>query len=385
MASNTSQSYRPSLYAAAIITYILATAAVFLRFTARRLTHQRVWYDDWLVVVAWLAVTGFFIDSFFLTQNQNTGIDLGLGVHYEVLKTSYQKILRDTFLNLFVEEIFYSTGSAFMKLSLLAFYWRIFNVPSIRRPLKILVVAVIAWLLARYIAIILHCIPPSAYWDKSIKDATCGVDDRRFFMGTNTVNFILDLITLVLPMPYVHRLQVRRSQKLVVFGMFALGGFIVAVSIILLVVCYKLDNTSPDITWTISPVVLWAGTEINLGVVTACLPSLRPIFLLITKGRVKPDHPKASHHHFHNPSTFKSKAIATFGSRSCNAKPFAAAGTEDDRRPFSIIEEDKNVGGKGYNAIGSASGDSNIHLNALQPPLDRVMVREDIYVKYSDV
>lgn len=36
-----------------------------------------------------------------------------------------------------------------MKLSLLAFYWRIFNIASIRWPIRILIVAVIAWLFAR--------------------------------------------------------------------------------------------------------------------------------------------------------------------------------------------------------------------------------------------
>lgn len=76
----------------------------------------------------------------------------------------------------------------------------------------------------QYIAIILHCIPVSAYWDKTITNATCGVNDRLFFMGTNTVNFILDLIVLVLPLPYIQKLQVQRSQKLVVLGMFTLGG-----------------------------------------------------------------------------------------------------------------------------------------------------------------
>ena len=79
-------------------------------------------------------------------------------------------------------------------------------------------------LLDQYIAIVLHCIPVSAYWNKSIENATCGVNDRLFFMGTNTVNFAMDLVVLILPMPYIQKLQVKRSQKLVVFGMFTLGG-----------------------------------------------------------------------------------------------------------------------------------------------------------------
>jgi hypothetical protein len=47
-----SQSYRPSLYAAALITYAVTVSAVILRFTARRFTHLRLWYDDWQAVVA---------------------------------------------------------------------------------------------------------------------------------------------------------------------------------------------------------------------------------------------------------------------------------------------------------------------------------------------
>lgn len=38
---------------------------------------------------------------------------------------------------------------AFVKLSILAFYWRIFNIPSIKLPIKIVAVAVVCWLFAR--------------------------------------------------------------------------------------------------------------------------------------------------------------------------------------------------------------------------------------------
>lgn len=51
---NLSDTYQPSIYAAAIITYMVATSAVILRFVARRLTNMKLWYDDWLVVVAWV-------------------------------------------------------------------------------------------------------------------------------------------------------------------------------------------------------------------------------------------------------------------------------------------------------------------------------------------
>ena len=154
---------------------------------------------------------------------------------------------------------------------------------------------------------------------------------------------------------------------------------------ILLVVCYRLDNTSLDVTWTISPIVLWAGTEINLGVVSACLPSLRPIFTLITKGSVRPSQTK-SLPQFNDSSTLRRKTTGTFGSRSRAVKPFSGIEAEKQYHPFSIIHDDKKkILDKGYNAEDQVNSDPNLELEELQPPQDKVMVREDICVNYSNV
>ena len=123
--------------------------------------------------------------------------------------------------------------------------------------------------------------------------------------------------------------------------------------------------------------MLWAGTEINLGVVTACLPSLRPIFLLITKGSAQPETKESRH--LNNSSALKSKAVATFGSKGRNAKSYTGMDVDDEHRPFSIIRDDKNSGEGGQN------DHTNVPLEEIQPPQDRVMVREDIYVNYSNV
>lgn len=43
---------QPHLYAAVIITPIIAIIAVSLRFLAQRLVHASMWIDDWLTLVA---------------------------------------------------------------------------------------------------------------------------------------------------------------------------------------------------------------------------------------------------------------------------------------------------------------------------------------------
>ncbi|KAL8792315.1 MAG: hypothetical protein Q9195_005106 [Heterodermia aff. obscurata] len=206
---------------------------------------------------------------------------------------------------------------------------------------------------------LLACSP--AYWDKSIKNATCGVNDRQWFMGTVTANFTLDLAVLILPMLYIKKLQVERSKKLMVAGMFTFGGFVVAISIILLVVCSKLNSASPDVSWTVSPIVVWAGTEINLSVVTSCLPSLRPIYLFLTQGSASPDRTastkyKPRHH------------LVTFGSKGREHRK--GGGDNEDQHPLSSIGDSSNV---------------DLEEGVPPPPHDRVVVREDISVQYSHV
>jgi len=43
---------QPNLYAAVIITPIIAIIAVSLRFLAQRLVHASMWLDDWLTLIA---------------------------------------------------------------------------------------------------------------------------------------------------------------------------------------------------------------------------------------------------------------------------------------------------------------------------------------------
>lgn len=46
------ESKAPQCYAAAIATYLLALAAVTLRFWARRLMKTNIWLDDWTAAAA---------------------------------------------------------------------------------------------------------------------------------------------------------------------------------------------------------------------------------------------------------------------------------------------------------------------------------------------
>lgn len=55
-----------------------------------------------------------------------------------------------------------------------------------------------------------------------------------------------------------------------------------------------IDLASPDVTYNLSPVFIWSSVEINVGLICACLPSLKPAvqWLGLSKlfGSTKADH-----------------------------------------------------------------------------------------------
>jgi hypothetical protein len=73
----------------------------------------------------------------------------GVGMHIEDINRDLTLIYHDFFLTVWIAELLYSFALTATKLAILACYWRIFNVTSIKLPIKVLVTLVISWLIVR--------------------------------------------------------------------------------------------------------------------------------------------------------------------------------------------------------------------------------------------
>lgn len=96
-------------------------------------------------------------------------------------------------------------------------------------------------------------------------------------MGGSIPNVITDLILVILPLPYVWSLHASITQRVVLGGIFALGTFVSIVSMIRLSILLDTAGGTQDLTYTFKDVYLWSLVEINVGLICACLPNLRPI------------------------------------------------------------------------------------------------------------
>ena len=81
-------------------------------------------------------------DVFSVTKNGN-------GLHIQAINRELTQVYQDFFLGLWIADLFYSFALTPAKLAFLAFYWRIFQVPSIKLPIKMITTVVLCWLVVR--------------------------------------------------------------------------------------------------------------------------------------------------------------------------------------------------------------------------------------------
>ncbi|KAH8646671.1 hypothetical protein BX600DRAFT_154444 [Xylariales sp. PMI_506] len=264
---------QPILVAVEIITFLTATFCLYLRILSRSLRKNPLWWDDffaiacYLIAIAWLAVLPLWM---------NEG---GLGLHIENMAgTSAEVTISRMRLFLYIAEIIYAFGMFFAKMSILFFYWRLFNITRLRYPIIALMGAAIIWIIIRTFMAIFHCVPVQAFWNFT-PGAVCNIDDKKFFFGSVLAHVCLDFLILSLPLLEIRRLQLRLIQKVGIMAMFLFGILICVCALGIIVETSKFNEASPDLTWNISNIAIWATAEVNLITISACFPTIRPAFV----------------------------------------------------------------------------------------------------------
>ncbi|MCJ1265696.1 hypothetical protein MMC22_005576 [Lobaria immixta] len=101
-----------------------------------------------------------------------------------------------------------------------------------------------------------------------------------FFVGAVT-HIVIDVFILTIPLPLIWNLQMPLQQKIAVSGMFLLGALVCTISIARFVFFTRAGaafDGAYDVTYKLAPTIYWTQMEGALAVVSACLPTLRPVF-----------------------------------------------------------------------------------------------------------
>ncbi|KKY16117.1 putative integral membrane protein [Diplodia seriata] len=207
-------------------------------------------WDDWLAFVAAVNTVGVFIGTMLWLR-------FGLGRHSAAVMQDDPKDVSRFFQTILANEIMYTTALACARLSLVAFFYRIFGVSSMRFFLHGFVFVIIAWAIATYVPSIRTCWPIASFWDGTNQNC---IDIFKFYVGVAIGGIVTDFGLMVLPIPYIWRLNVPRYQKVLVVCTLVFGGFACFVTIIRLVKITQLDLSDP--TWGTVDLMIWTGLEV---------------------------------------------------------------------------------------------------------------------------
>ncbi|MCJ1312210.1 hypothetical protein MMC25_005884 [Agyrium rufum] len=263
------------MYALAIVLSVAAIIAVVLRFRARRLMKAQLLWDDYLIIPAlfFTVLTGVLMII---------GAKLGnLGQHTEIgpegpVSTPRLVVFQKT---LFANQLTQLLAVGPTKLSVLMFYRRIFNGRLFDGISISLIVVVVAWTIAFFFGNLFECTPISVNWTGSGMDGKC-VNEIPLYLAQAYSDVVVDVMILSLPVPMIWKLQMPTARKVGICGIFLLGALTVCASIAKMVVQYFVGSdlaNNPDLSYYLTPIVYWPMIECSLGVIAACLPTLRPI------------------------------------------------------------------------------------------------------------
>ncbi|KZL87791.1 integral membrane protein [Colletotrichum incanum] len=259
---------RMTVVGSAVFCVCFTTAMVGLRIYTRTKIIRLCGIDDYLAAAALLAIVACGIAISLMTTH-------GLGRHIVLLTpediTEYMKMF-------YISIVCYNFAILFIKLSFLCQYYRVMVVPRLRKIYAVALVIVGAWSTSQLFISALQCMPVSGFWDKSVK-AKCIPNQPQWYVNA-AGNIITDVAVFALPMPIFWHLSLPRKQKILLMGIFSLGFFTVAISIVRV----QFLNIPTDFTWANVDSSLWSLGEISSAVTCACLPTLRPLLTKVFPG-----------------------------------------------------------------------------------------------------
>ena len=140
----------------------------------------------------------------------------------------------------------YCFALTFCKLSITVQCYRIFRTSSIQLFLRIYFVILLIVGLWTILSSIFECWPIAVTWtvDGSIT-GNC-LDKSSVAFANAGINIVTDLMLVLIPLILLKKLQIAKTQKLILLGVFGLGFFASITSIIRLSAIYQIIYASID-------------------------------------------------------------------------------------------------------------------------------------------
>ncbi|KAI4650296.1 uncharacterized protein J4E79_009565 [Alternaria viburni] len=299
-------------------------------------------------IQVWLASIPFRTETG--TLPENTGIHslhnrlggfYGLGKHiWSLGPYEMRQITIITFAYVFI----YAWSVCIIKFSILALYRRIFGLSYFG---YFCIGLTTGYLITNHIVLPLYTRPLHYYWNQWYGDkGVVQVDEAKFYLGVGIINLFGDVCILTIPIASVLKLHMGRTQKVAVCLTFLLGSFVCFASLYRIITITHLVQ-SKDISWAKSDVFIWSSVEPSIGIISGCLPTLRPLMMKVINAlstRLPSSFKSSQHSESSGPSLNPLETISKKRTRKINLKDTLGDTINNDTRSQwgkSRLDEDE--------------------------------------------
>ncbi|KAH7165109.1 hypothetical protein DER46DRAFT_662221 [Fusarium sp. MPI-SDFR-AT-0072] len=199
-----------------IFDIVIATIAICCRLWARRIKRTRWQMNDYLMVVAYVAVFATLIFALsMVTQNK-------LGVHGADLQLKhYLAIVKSVGRANFIMSTLMMLATTMVKMSITELYLHLFPQTWLHRICHVQLVSLALFMVAQLTAYFMICQPLASLYDFSI-EGKCG-DIVSFWLAVSLIALFFDISCVVLPIPIFWKLSIDRNKKWKLTMLFGLG------------------------------------------------------------------------------------------------------------------------------------------------------------------
>ncbi|KAK3376143.1 integral membrane protein [Lasiosphaeria ovina] len=269
----------------------LSVLIVTTRTFVRAVLIRRFGADDATILVALVFCIGYLAEVLL-------GRDNGIGHAMSTL--SLDNMYNLIKITLAIQCTYYGAVN-FIKFSILLMYLRFAVTATLRRACMAMIAFHSLFFIVSIVVTLAQCQPLVKMWDLTGSvDGKC-INTTAFFYFTSGVNIITDIIIFALPIKTLMAINRPRHEKIALVSIFGIGTFATVVAIVRLHTIYTYTLATDPFQQSIL-VNVWSIIEINIAVICASAPALKPLFTpqALKSAREGSSPPKHSGYEYHS-------------------------------------------------------------------------------------
>ncbi|KAJ5618866.1 hypothetical protein N7510_002850 [Penicillium lagena] len=234
----------------------VATIFFILRFYSRAFLIKHLDIGDLLMTFGLLFCYGVTISTILAAFN---------GVGQDIWSLERKTRGRASLL-FWLAQLFWALSQVCIKLSLIVLLRQLLGATKKWHIATMgIIIFTVAWGTAFVLVNIFQCWPPQHFWLRVSVKGTCLSGQEAFFVSMSAISLAEDVLLLLLPIIIVWRLKLATRQKILLTGLFSIGGFYMPPTLIV-------DAASG------SKQALWTLLELDVAIVCTSLMLMRPFF-----------------------------------------------------------------------------------------------------------